>query len=77
MAQNGYKVRSQPGHHVKILEKLAELTGEEDIMTLGNKMRQDRNKDFYEGGAIVTDKETEEYLTFVQGVAAKAKLQLE
>ncbi len=50
IAKRGYKVRSQPGHHVKILEKLSEITTDGDIEILGNKMRQDRNKDFYEGG---------------------------
>lgn len=68
IAKHGYKARSQPGHHTKIIEKLAELTGEEDIMIFGNKMRQDRNKDFYQGGAIITDKDTAEYLAFVQKV---------
>lgn len=73
IAKQGYKVRSQPGHHVKVLEKLSEITRDEDVEILGNKMRQDRNKDFYEGGAIITDKETEEYLDFVKEVFAKAR----
>lgn len=73
IAKQGYKVRSQPGHHVKILEKLSQITGDTDVEILGNKMRQDRNKDFYEGGTIITDKETKEYLGFVKTVFDKAQ----
>jgi hypothetical protein len=39
-ARKGYKVRSAIGHHVKILEKLSQLFKDEDILVLGNKMRQ-------------------------------------
>jgi len=68
IAEKGYKVRSQPGHHVKILEKMSEILNDENISVLGNKMRQDRNRDFYEGGTIITKKEANEYLEFLKGI---------
>ncbi len=50
IAEKGYKTRSVPGHHIKILEKLSDILRDEDIVVLGNKMRQERNMNFYDGG---------------------------
>jgi len=72
IAQSGYKARSVPGHHVKILEKMEELLGDEDIGILGGKMRQMRNFDFYDGGIEISEKESIECLSFVKRVAEKA-----
>ncbi|MBI3332910.1 MAG: nucleotidyltransferase domain-containing protein [Candidatus Omnitrophica bacterium] len=67
------KIRSVPGHHVKVLEKLSELLEDEDILAVGNAMRMKRNDDFYGGGAVITEKEAEDYLKFVGGVVKKAQ----
>ena len=72
IAKKGYKVRSTAGHHIKILEKLSELLKDEDILVLGNKMRQERNTNFYDGGFFVGDKDSREYLDFVKNVFNKA-----
>jgi hypothetical protein len=37
------KVRSVPGHHVKILEKMGEVLDDTNIMALGNAVRMKRN----------------------------------
>ena len=71
IAKKGYKVRSKAGHHIKILEKLSQLLGDEDIMVLGNKMRQERNVNFYDGGFFVAEKDSFEYLKFVKSVFRK------
>lgn len=73
MAQQGFKVRSQPGHHAKIIEKLSEIMDDDDIAVIGNKMRQDRNTDFYDGGILITEKESLEYLNFVKSIYDKAR----
>jgi len=44
------KVRSVPGHHVKIIEKMAEILNDDTIEDVGNVMRSKRNMDFYSGG---------------------------
>src|SRR3990170_3500458 len=62
----GVKVRSVPGHHIKILEKMSEILKDPDILTFGNAMRTKRNADFYGGGQIITEKEAEDYLRFVE-----------
>ena len=72
IAKKGYKVRSTAGHHVKILEKLSQLLKDEDILVLGNKMRQERNVNLYDGGCFVGEKDSLEYLEFVKSTFKKA-----
>lgn len=72
LAREGLKVRSIPGHHVRILEQMSELLKEPDILTIGNAMRMKRNLDLYGAGGIISDKESREYLSFVQNILKKA-----
>ncbi|MBI1869718.1 MAG: hypothetical protein HYS07_00835 [Chlamydiae bacterium] len=62
------RVRSVPGHHIKILTKMSEILENPDVYTIGNIMRTKRNTDFYEGGDCVTEKESRDYLDFVEKV---------
>lgn len=71
IAKKGYKVRSTAGHHIKILERLSQLLHDEDVLVLGNKMRQERNVNLYDGGYFVGDKDSREYCKFVQDVLKK------
>lgn len=73
IGKEGYKVRSVPGHHVKILDKMSEILDEADILTIGNAMRMKRNFDFYGGGESISEKEANDYLAFVEKVMPKAK----
>ena len=74
IAQKGYKIRSTTGHHVKILEKLSQILKEENILVLGNKMRQERNFNLYDGRFFVGEKDSREYLDFVKSVFKKADI---
>lgn len=65
------KIKSVPGHHVKIIDKLAQILKDDDIENIGNIMRSKRNLDFYAGGIEVTQKECKEYINFVEEVLAK------
>ena len=67
------KIKSMPGHHVKIIEKTAEILKDDGILSIGNAMRSRRNIDFYAGGAEVTEKECYEYIKFVESVINKVK----
>lgn len=67
------KVKSVPGHHSKIIEKLAQILKDNDIENIGNIMRSKRNLDFYAGGIEVTEKECREYINFVEEILAKIK----
>jgi len=65
VACHDYRVSSRIGHHTKILEKLSKILGDKDILIYGNEMRKTRNKELYDGGVIITDKQAEEYLDFI------------
>lgn len=62
------KVRSIPGHHVAVISKTSEILNDEDINIIGNRMRMKRNKDLYDGGDIISAKEANECLKFVEQV---------
>ena len=68
IASQGYKVSSRAGHHAKILDKISETLKDEEISSIANKMRKKRNKDLYDGGIIISIKQAEEYLDFVEKV---------
>ncbi len=67
------RVRSVPGHHVKILEKMAEILKDEAVADIGNVMRSKRNIDLYGGGVEITEKECREYITFGGRVLKRIK----
>jgi uncharacterized protein (UPF0332 family) len=67
------KIKSVPGHHVKIIEKMAEILKDEMIDDVGNVMRSKRNIDFYGGGIEITEKECNEYMRFVEGILKRIK----
>jgi len=67
------KVKSVPGHHIRIIEKLAQILKDDDIEDVGNSIRSKRNLDFYAGGIEVTEKECKEYINFVEEVLTKLK----
>jgi len=72
-AVGNVKVRSIPGHHVKILNKMSEILSDPDILAFGNSMRMKRNTDLYGGGTPINEKEAKEYCQFVKGVLEKVK----
>ena len=69
IAKTGHvKVRSVPGHHVKILEKMSQILKNPDILTIGNAMRMKRNEDLYGGAESVNEKEADDYLAFIEKI---------
>lgn len=70
-AQGNVKVRSTAGHHIIIIEKIAEILDDDTIMTMGNAMRMKRNDDFYGGGIFISEKDSGEYMEYVAGVLKK------
>lgn len=76
LSQQQFKIKSAPGHHIKIIETLAEILQDERIADIGNAMRSKRNLDMYSGGIDVTEKECKEYIDFVDKVIAQVKVSL-
>jgi hypothetical protein len=74
LARESLKVRSIPGHHVKILERMSTILKDPDILTFGNGMRMKRNQDLYGGGELITEKEVADYLFFVRKVFKLARV---
>ena len=71
IAGHGHRVRSAVGHHIKTIEKMAEITKNEEILLVGNQMRKSRNAGFYEGEELITEADARHYLTFVEKVIGK------
>ena len=69
----GYRVKSRRGHHIKILEKLSDILGNKNIKIMGEAMRKKRNLDLYDGGAIISDKEARQYLSFIKNIVKDAE----
>jgi len=58
------------------LEKLSQLLKDEDILVLGNKMRQERNVNLYDSAFFVGEKDSREYLDFVKRIFKKVDVLL-
>lgn len=72
-AKNGLRVKSRQGHHVGLLNKLAEFLGEEDADAVGNRMRKERNMDLYNGGILISKKAAEEYRDWLKVIFMKTE----
>jgi uncharacterized protein (UPF0332 family) len=65
---HGLRVRSIPGHHSVLIQKISELLSDEDVCAVGDVMRKKRNRDLYFASVEITEKECEEYLDFVRAM---------
>lgn len=70
--QGSVKVRSIPGHHVKVIMKLSEILKDEDVFVMGNAMRMKRNRDLYDAAGTISAKEVKDYIDCVDQVILKA-----
>ena len=73
LSSYGRRVKSLPGHHMKIIEKMSQILKDDTINTIGNLMRSKRNIDLYSGGIDVTEKECKEFVEFSEKVLDKVK----
>ena len=70
-ARQGKRVKSRTGHHLELITALAEALKDDDILITANKMRSKRNRDLYEGGAIISEREVEFYFSFCRDLLKK------
>jgi len=68
IAREGYRAKSRPGHHQKIIETLSQILDSEEVMVLGDKMRKGRNVDLYDAGALESPEIIKRYLAFVEKI---------
>jgi hypothetical protein len=71
-AKNNLRVKARQGHHVKLIDKLAEILENKDIKIIGQEMRSKRNWDLYGGGVLISKKEAGEYLKWTNEIFKQA-----
>ena len=67
------RIKSIPGHHIKLIEKTAEILKDGAVYDIGNAMRSKRNLDLYGEGMIITEKECKQYIELVENILIKVK----
>lgn len=73
LSHNQLKAKNMPGHHIRIIEMLAHFLKDDSIADIGNVIRAKRNIDLYAGGTEITEKECDEYLSFVEKTIKQVK----
>jgi hypothetical protein len=76
-AKNGLRVKARKGHHIELIKKLSFYLKDPEIEFLANEMRSKRNRDLYDGGILVSEKEAKEYLEWVKQIFQKAQILFE
>ena len=71
-AKNNLRVKARQGHHIKLIDKLAEILGNKDVKVIGQEMRSKRNWDLYGGGVLISKKEIKEYLKWTDEIFREA-----
>ena len=71
--KKGFRIRSIPGHHIKLLEAISLILQNDDIYDTGNAMRMKRKANMYETGLPLSKMETEDYFQFVLELFNKTK----
>lgn len=71
IAKQGYKVRSVPGHHMKILEKLGDILHLKDEVFYLDRVRRQRNVDLYDGGIDFSEKDAGALMSVVSAIFKK------
>lgn len=72
-AGNGLRVKARRGHHVELLKKMSGFLQNREIEILGDEMRAKRNLDIYGGGAVISEKEADEYLKWMKGLIVETE----
>jgi hypothetical protein len=72
-ARNNLRVKARQGHHIELIQKMADLLGSKDIKIMGDEMRAKRNLDIYGGGVLISEKEVEEYLKWLKNIVTVAE----
>ena len=71
-AKNNLRIKSRQDHHIKLIEKMAEILKDKDINIIGQEMRAKRNWDLYGGGILISEKEAKDYLQWTENIFKEA-----
>ncbi len=67
-AKSGLRVKSKQGHHIALINFLAENLNNPEINTVGNLMRTKRNWDLYGGGILISQKDALFFKDFISKI---------
>jgi hypothetical protein len=76
-AKNGLRVKARKGHHIELIKKLSFYLKDPEVEILANEMRSKRNRDLYDGGILISEKEAKEYLEWVKQTFQKTQILFE
>lgn len=65
-AVHGLRVKARRGHHAELITKLSQYLSDDDAAAVVDDMRKRRNKNLYGGGSLISAKNADEYLVWVQ-----------
>ncbi|MCX5657790.1 MAG: hypothetical protein NTZ48_06160 [Candidatus Omnitrophica bacterium] len=75
-AKNNLRVKARAGHHIELLNKLAQFINDKSVDSIGNKMRRKRNLDLYGDGIIMSEREAIEYRDWLKNIFVKTEVYL-
>ncbi len=67
-AKNNLRVKARQGHHIELIQKLSEFMNDKEIEIIGEEMRSKRNRDLYNGGVLISEKEAGDYLLWAEKI---------
>ncbi len=67
-AHDGLRVKARTGHHIELIQKLADYLGEKEIILIVNDMRTKRNRDLYGDGFPISEREIEDYIKWTRKI---------
>lgn len=76
-AKNNLRVKARRGHHIALIEKMSGFLKDKEIEIIAQDMRAKRNRDLYDGGILISKKDTEMYLKFITDLVKKVEKYLD
>lgn len=67
-ASQNLRVKARTGHHIIFFDKCSQLLNNKKVAAVAQTMRDKRNRDLYDGGTVITDKEADVYYKFVKNL---------
>ncbi len=72
-AKKGLRAKAKRGHHRELIQKLSSFLKDSEINVVANEMRGKRNRELYDGGILISEKESGSYLKWVREIFKKAE----
>lgn len=76
-AKNNLRIKARRGHHIALIEEMAKFLKDKEIEIIAQEMRSKRNRDLYDGGILISQKDTEMYLKFIADLVKKIEKYLD